>query len=191
MSRSSLYLSLTLLSVFGLSSCSTMIDNAMQDVAIETPGALDAQCIINLDEMRYSVRPPQTVTIRKTKGPMRVSCTAPGNRRKEVTVEASIPESAMLNVGNAILPGLVFDKHTGALYEYPSTVIIDFQAIPYQPDSMPQYHNPDIAPPQDQPLEYMGPSNPDLPSDSEKKIRQNLEELEMQMPASQYEAPLK
>ncbi len=186
---SSFLLSVLSLSVFALSGCSTMMDGVLQDVTVETPGALGALCDLSTETMRYKVRPPQTIKINKTKGPMTVRCLAPGNREKVITVESKVPESVMLNVTTGILAGIAYDKHSGAIYEYPEKIIVDFQSVPYQHSALPQYHNPDTMPPTDMPLEYMGPANPDLPSDSEKRVQGNLDLLEKNAPV--MDEPLK
>ncbi len=118
-----------------LSACAYAVEGSIHEMHIETPGGAHSVCYLEYAGRRYAVRPPETVHIAKSTEPMDIKCLAPGNRSKMVTVYPKTNDAAMLNVANGLVPGLYFDYRTGAMYEYPSIVSIDFSDTPVR--SMP------------------------------------------------------
>jgi hypothetical protein len=92
---------------------------------------------------------------------------APGNRDQTVIIEPKTIDAIMLNIGNALIPGVATDYATGAMFMYPEIVSIDFRGIPPKPMPLPAYHNKDVIPPMQKGLEEFMPSHPSLSSDSE------------------------
>ena len=138
-----------LLAVFLLSACSSMTDGATQEITIETPGTDGAVCVLDRPGHTMRVWAPKTVRITKTADPMTVTCRAPGNREKTVVLQPDIPTSFYVNLANGLLPGAVYDYNTGAMYQYPEKVVIDFSDMRPQKMPLPDYQrvldeNPDV-----------------------------------------------
>lgn len=127
------------LAVFSLSACSTVIDRSTQEVTLETPGTDGAQCLMEWPGYRMRVWTPKTVRITKADGPMEVTCRAPGNREKKVAVQPITPSSFTLNIFNGFLPGAVYDRESGAMYQYPDKIVVDFTGTVPQEMPMPDY----------------------------------------------------
>lgn len=146
-----------------LSACAYTGETSVQSIHFETPGAEDALCFVYVDGLKYKVRPPQTINISNTKESLVIDCLAPGNRRREVTVE---PELAKTYAANAVfLPGALWDSLSGAMYKFPETIEIDFTNIPIQPEPLPAQNNPDIRQPETYKLEEFSPSQPRMNTD--------------------------
>ncbi|HRK98517.1 MAG: hypothetical protein KDJ26_08745 [Alphaproteobacteria bacterium] len=164
----------TLLLMISLTSCSTVTEGSMQQVTFETPNAEGAICTaeIGVNRLKYIIRPPQTVWIKKSSNDMSVSCEASGLREMKKIVESKTAPSTFLNVFNGILPGAVIDGDSGAMYKYPEKVVIDFAGIVATSQPMPPYHNLDgLNPTHESTVEDMGPDTPAIRQDSIDKIR--------------------
>ena len=163
--------------VFVLGSCAYTLDGAVQDITVLTPGAENALCYVWVDKIKYKVRPPQTTNVVKSKSDMTVECRAPGNRQREVVVASRIAKSTAWNVTNAILPGAMWDSASGAAYEYPDVIEVDFRNMKPRPQKLPAHNSPDILQPEDYMLEEFLPGDPRLNSDKFKpKIVPQLRE---------------
>lgn len=153
------------LAVLVLSACSTVVNRSTQEITLETPGTEGAQCLMEWPGYRMRVWTPKTVRITKGDGPMEVTCRAPGNREKKVLIEPVTPSSFKMNIFNGFLPGAIYDRESGAMYEYPSKIIVDFTGIIPQEMPMPAYQrmldeNPDLMQ-----MEEFHPSRPALQRD--------------------------
>lgn len=147
-----------------LPSCAYFIDKHIQDIKFTTTGAKNAVCDVYVAGLRYQVHPPQTININNTERDMRVDCKAPGNRRKEIIVEADLNATTLLNVGNAGI-GLPWDVASKAAFKYPDEIDIDFTGIPATSQPLPAQNNPDIKQPEEYPLEEFSPGMPVLNAD--------------------------
>ncbi len=149
-----------------LSSCSTITEGSTQQITFKTVGAANASCDVQLgaNSYRYNVHPPQTIWIQKTRSPIFVSCTAPGNRVANTSVVSLITDSTYFNILNAGL-GIAVDGESGAVYKYPDEIIIDFMDSEAKDQPLPPYHNEGALDPSAQGIEYMGPDTPTLSED--------------------------
>lgn len=155
---------LSLSTIAVISGCSYATDTSVQDITIHTPGAEDAVCMLYIDKIKYRVHPPQTTSIFNTKKDLVIDCMAPGNRRKEVVIPATISDKAVGNIATAGI-GYAWDYASGALYNYPKVVEVSFVGVPIGPAFIPAQNNPDIRQPEDYLLEEFKPSQPRLNSD--------------------------
>lgn len=148
--------------------CATLIEGSQQQVSFETPGATNALCTIQIgpDDYSYTVRPPQTIWIRKGRGDMKITCEAPAHRVVVKTVKAEPTGAALLNIANGAIPGTVVDADSGALYKYPDLISIDFTYIIPSASAYPAYHNSDTLGPADvNGIESYESDNPALQGD--------------------------
>ncbi len=149
-----------------LSACSMITDGSTQQVSFKAVGAEDSFCDIQtgVNDYRYNVRPPQTIWVQRSRKPMFISCTAPGNRMQNVTVQSQVAGKTFLNALNAGL-GAGVDATTGAMFKYPDEVIIDFSTALTREQPLPSYENKGALNPQAQGIEYLGPDTPELGGD--------------------------
>lgn len=148
-----------------LSGCSYFAHTALQDIRIETPGAQNAVCYMYVDGLRYKYRPPQTMTITKSKEDLVVDCVAPGNRRRKVVIEPLRDLHAKGNAVTGVLPGMAWDYASEAGFFYPELIEVDFNGAPLASEALPQHNNPDIRQPETYQLEEFTPGSPRLNED--------------------------
>lgn len=153
-----------LASVIILGGCSTFVEKSIQDVTIETPGAYNAVCHLYIDGLRYKSRPPQTISIHKTKENMKVDCIAPGNRRRTLYIEPEVSNTSAWNMAVAGV-GYPYDYASGAMFKYPSRIVVDFTDAKITDMPLPAQNQPDIRQPEDYDLEEFSPGQPRLNSD--------------------------
>ncbi len=138
-----------------------MTDTPNQHVQVLTPGATDARCLLTTNYAKFLVHPPETIFIRRMQEPLKVVCTAPGNRTRTTF---AYPKKNGAALGNVITGGLstAYDHFSGALYEYPSPIIVDFRHTIATGYPLPNYYAPDTVSPLDQnPFQVKGlPTHP-------------------------------
>jgi hypothetical protein len=125
--------------VLAMTGCARMIQGSSQDVTIETPGADGATCFLENKEMRYKFYAPQTITLTKPRSALNVRCLAPGNREKTVVVPLRFQEETFMNAANGLIPGMLYDYESNAMYKLPPVIVVDFTDMPPQPMPLPKY----------------------------------------------------
>ncbi len=148
-----------------LAGCGTLATGATQKVTLLTPGAYDAQCILD-NGVGYRVRTGEVTNIMRSHHDLKVDCYAPGNRHQSLVVPNDFNDWAALDLFTGIIPGGVYDHFAGGLYEYPFTVTVDFVGVPTRGFELPEYHNKDALSPYKQSIEDYGPTTAKVPSDS-------------------------
>lgn len=151
--------------VFVLASCAYTMEKSYQDIKIETPGAENALCYIDVNKLRYRVHPPETLSITKSKANLKVDCLAPGNRRKEVIIEPAFSKYGYGDFALGVIPGLAWDAASNSLYKYPDIVTVDFTYAAVKPEDMPAQNRPDVKPPEEYTLEEILPGEPRMNRD--------------------------
>lgn len=129
-----------ILMAFTLSACASVLGESTQDVHFVTPGANDSVCYIDNGAVTYRAWPPQTLKLSKRSGDLEVRCLADGNREKTVIIEQNNSALTLANAMNGFVPGVFIDSQTGALYEYPNVVTVDFTDMAAQSMPLPNYH---------------------------------------------------
>lgn len=150
-----------------LAACSTITNGSSQHVSFKSVGAEDAYCdiLIGANDYKYNVRPPQTIWVQRSRKPMFITCTAPGNRTKNAVIESGIASTAYLN-GVTAGATLAWDAESGAMYAYPEEVVIDFSSTLAKDQPLPSYENKGALDAKAQGIEYMGQDTPALPTDA-------------------------
>ncbi len=159
--RRSAFLALML----SVASCAYIEDGSFQEVSVRTPGAADSVCFLYTDGIKYRVSPPESIGIKKSSSDLTVECLAPGNRSKTKIIPATITNSAKKNAVNLGV-GFIWDYNSGAMFQYPEIIEVNFIDEPLGGSDVPAYNNPDIRQPEDYPLEEFGPSDPALNEDA-------------------------
>jgi hypothetical protein len=131
-------------SVLLLASCASAIDGQTQDITLRTPGAENARCHLHNEDMKYVIHTDQTISIMKSPHDLEVSCLAPGNREKTITVKREINDWVAGNVATGVAPGMAYDYFSRGGFEYPHTITVDFTGMPVKPYDLPPYHTKDV-----------------------------------------------
>ncbi len=169
-----------------LSACATFIEGAQQQIEFETTGAENAICLVQTGAsgMKYQVRPPQTIWIKKSSDDMNVVCEAPGNRTATTHVESSTAGKTYLNIFNLGF-GAGYDGESGAMFKYPEKVVIDFTGVMPQAEALPAYHNLDgLDPKHEGTIEDLGPDQPAMKSDANTNFRHKMAEMDAEREAA-------
>jgi hypothetical protein len=153
-----------------LSACASITDTPNQQVQVLTPGAQDSRCVLRSPHVRYVVYPPQTILMRRDNDPLKIVCTAPGNREKVAFAYPRLNGSVTTNLALGGLGGL-YDHVSGALYEYPNPIVVDFRRTTPSDRALPGYHNDDTMSPFDQAPEDLR----DQPAPFPSEVREGLD----------------
>lgn len=176
-------------SVLALSACGYALEKSSQNIKFLTPGAENAYCDVYVDKLRYQVLPPQTMNISKSSKDMIIKCHAPGNRRVEMEVPASVSAAAVWGA-----PAYAWDYAANASHLYPSVIAIDFTKTVATPNAAPKYSDPALDSSNPQDLEEITPSVPRLNADKYKTVPplERRESANQAAPAIDgYHAPVK
>lgn len=150
----------SLLALGLLSACSTMVNHQTQHITVKTPGATNARCLIDNEDMKYLVFTDQKIEIMKSPHDFVVRCQAAGNREQTVLVKREIDDWVIANVANGFVPGAAYDYFSGGAFSYPETITVSFVGVPVKPYPLPKYMLKDVMPnAQNSRIEYMGPSD--------------------------------
>lgn len=163
-----------------LTGCATIIDSSSQDVNFQVVGATEVLCDVDSGKLKYYVRPPQVITIKKSVNDLTLTCEAAGNRVKVMTVPSTLSGWTLTNVTNGIIPGTAYDAESGAMFQYPDVVIIDFTDTIAKADELPGYHAVDTLDPKlaAGSVEDMGPDEAKLAEDDAVGLRHRMAKLQ-------------
>lgn len=152
-------------SILSLGACAYVVDGPSQDLTITTPGAQNSLCYAYINGLKYKFRPAQTVRVTKGHSDLTVDCLAPGNRRKKVVIKPKIESSTLGNVVTGVVPGVLVDGLSEAIFTYPEVVEVNFTDTPVRPEALPAHNSPDIKQPEEYDLEEFTSDLPRLNSD--------------------------
>lgn len=171
-----------ILATTALAGCATMVEESSQTINFQVVGATDVMCDVDSGKLKYNIRPPQTITVKKSKRDLNLTCMAAGNRVQTMTVSSSLSGWTFANVvGGGVIPGTLYDGESGAMFKYPEVVIIDFSGTVARVDSLPSYHAPDaVDPSYARNVEDVGPNSMRLPDDDATALRRKMAELKYQ-----------
>lgn len=149
-------LSVVLLSTLLLGACASWIDTPFQEITLKTPGTDNARCTLDNDINKWMVHSNQTIKIQRNDADLKLECYAPGDKYVSTVIDRDLNAWTIANITNGVVPGVSYDHFTGALYDYPKTITVDFSSVPggYP---LPQYHGVGMQNPDDQNAETWGP----------------------------------
>ncbi len=128
-----------------LSGCASAIDGQTQNVTLRTPGAENARCYLENEDMKYVVETDETINIMKSPNDLEVRCLAAGNREKTIIVQREVNDWVAGNVATGVVPGAAYDYFSRGGFEYPEEIIVDFSEIPVTAYPLPKYHSDDLG----------------------------------------------
>lgn len=126
---------LLLCALAALGGCATITDTNQQTLTVRT--ILDNRevagvgCVLANDVGRWFVTAPGRVTIQRNHSNLWIDCRKAGVASGKFIYGAK--NNAMTTLGNAVFTagmGYVIDEHTGAGFDYPSTLTVLMTAVP-------------------------------------------------------------
>ncbi|MDB4567933.1 hypothetical protein N9104_04150 [Pseudomonadales bacterium] len=120
---------ITLAAMAALGGCATIMEGSDQAVNVNTTGC-ETQgtiiCTLINKEGSSVITAPATANVEKTKGALTVQCKSKNGKATGTKVVDSNYEA--MNAGNILAGGIIgigVDAATGAMWKYPSTVIVE------------------------------------------------------------------
>lgn len=127
-----------------LASCASVVDHQTVLMTMKTPGAENAKCVIENEDMKYVAYSDQTIEIMKSPHDLTVRCMAPGNRDNTILVRREINGWVAANILNGFVPGVTYDYFSRGGFDYPDVVEVSFVGIPVKPYPLPDYMSDDL-----------------------------------------------
>lgn len=150
---------ITLVSVLSLSACASVIDHQTQEITMRTPGAENARCIIQNEDLKYVAYTDQKIEIMKSPHDLVIHCKAGGNREQTVHVKREVNDWVFLNVANGFVPGATYDYFSRGAFLYPDVFTVSFAGVPVKPYPLPEHLRNDYGTnEQNNRIEYYGPT---------------------------------
>ena len=121
--------SMSLVGILGLvTGCASVIEGSDQVINVNTTGCEDSGAficsVVNSDSSSV-ITVPASVSVEKSRGPLTVTC----NNKAKTAAGTLIVDSGYeaMNAGNLLVGGIIgigVDAATGAMWKYPSSVIV-------------------------------------------------------------------
>jgi hypothetical protein len=125
---------LVLCSLVVLSACASVTRGTTQTVLVSTPGAEGATCSLvqtpaGNTSPTYHVTTPGSVAVERSRHALDVRCTKEGYSEGRNLVQAGFEEMTLGNVLVGGVIGLGIDAASGAINEYPDTILIEMKPV--------------------------------------------------------------
>ena len=114
--------------------CASIMEGGDQIVNVQTTGCEEygtVQCTVVNDDGSSVLTAPASVSVEKDKDALTVSCESNDGKAKGVQIVESSYEA--MNAGNLLLGGVIgvgVDAATGAMWKYPSSIIVPMRCPP-------------------------------------------------------------
>ncbi len=116
-----------------LTGCASIVEGTTENVAVTTPPAEGAKCVLTSSEGTYYVTTPGNALVHKTKNDLNVECDKDGFQHASLKVPAKFGATTAGNILAGGLVGITVDAATGANYSYPQAVAVPMTATPAAP----------------------------------------------------------
>jgi hypothetical protein len=120
--------------MLALTACASVMEGGDQVVNIQTTGCEEygsINCTVVNDDGSSVITAPASVSVEKDKDDMTVTCVSKDGLAKGTKIVESSYEA--MNAGNLLLGGVIgigVDAATGAMWKYPSSVIVPMSCPP-------------------------------------------------------------
>lgn len=116
-------LSLTAITLAGLTGCASIVNGVNQSVSIVTPPVNGAICKLSNNKGKWFVsHTPGSVTVHRSYEPLAVHCEKPGYKNANKNVASTTKAMAFGNVLFGGVIGAGVDMGDGAAYRYPAII---------------------------------------------------------------------
>ncbi len=121
--------SMSLVGILGLvTGCASVMEGSDQVINVNTTGCEDSGtfiCSVVNSDSSSVITVPASVSVEKSRGPLTVTC----NNKAKTATGTLIVDSGYeaMNAGNLLVGGIIgigVDAATGAMWKYPSSVIV-------------------------------------------------------------------
>jgi len=120
--------------------CATIVDGSTDEVSVNTTGCgnedkSEVQCTLKSGDRTYYTKAPGTVTVEKSAKALHVLCESGDGTEGSTVVQSSY--SAM-NIGNVLIGGgvgIIVDAVSGAMWHYPSEVVVPMDCPSQAPET--------------------------------------------------------
>ena len=118
----SFWFCLILASALNLGGCSSIMNDKVQPVSVETPGCPGATCkLSNADGNYFINKTPGTVMVNKAYGDLTVECSKDGEKSTNF-IKSSANASMFGNIIFGGVIGAAIDSGSGAGFDYPTSI---------------------------------------------------------------------
>ena len=150
---------LILFALTTLNGCASIADGQTQNVTIRTPGAENARCVIENQDLKYVAYTNQTLEMKKSPHDLMVHCKASGNREQMVHVKRGISPWVSMNAAHGFVPGATYDYFSRGGFTYPDVIEVNFVGLPARPYPLPEHlRNDSVNNEFYNRIEYQGPT---------------------------------
>ena len=126
---------------------------------MRTPGAQNARCIIQNQDLKYVAYTDQKLEIMKSPHDLVVNCKAAGNREQTVHVKREVNKWVFVNVVNGFVPGATYDYFSRGAFNYPEVLTVSFTGDSVKPYPLPKHLSKELMNnEQHNRIEYFGPT---------------------------------
>ena len=112
--------------------CASIVEGTTETIAITTPPAEGARCVLTSSEGVYYVTTPGNAAVHKTKHDLDVICKKDGYQESDAKIQSHFNGATAGNILAGGIIGIGVDAATGADYNYPTEA-----AIPMVPVGQP------------------------------------------------------
>jgi hypothetical protein len=105
-----------------LSGCATIVSGSSEDVAVQTPSAPGATCVLSNQEGSWTAVTPGAAHVQRGHNDLLIICTKPGYQEAWTTISSHLND---WTIGNLVTLGV--DAGTGAIDQYPHSVQLPMQ----------------------------------------------------------------
>lgn len=114
---------IAIISIFAATSCASIIEGNVQEVAVRTASGVEASCTAISAEEEQSFTAPATIKLHRSYYPAEITCSAGG----ETGSVKTLSDVSNWGYGGAVLGigiGAGVDTYTGAAFEYPDEIVV-------------------------------------------------------------------
>ena len=119
--------------ILPLAGCASIVEGTTETVAVTTPPADGAKCVLTSSEGTYYVTTPGNTLVHKTKNDLNVECDRDGFQHASLKVPAKFGGATAGNILAGGIIGLGVDAATGANYSYPTAIAVPMSATTAAP----------------------------------------------------------
>ena len=124
-----------MIGVLGLATgCATVMEGSDQSVNVNITGCEEygtVTCTLTNSEGSVVITAPASANVEKSKNALTVSCSSKDSKARGTQIVASKYET--MNMGNVLAGGIIglgVDAATGAMWKYPTTVVVPMSCEP-------------------------------------------------------------
>jgi len=124
-----------MLALASLCGCASIVSGTKQTLLITTPPTTGANCVLTNSAGMWTVSSPGSVTVKKTRQNIVITCTKDGWQEGFAAIPANYEDSTTGNIIAGGIIGLAVDVSTGAVTKYPNAFEVRMMPLPGIPEA--------------------------------------------------------